>query len=317
PVLPCSALSPGRSHTRMYKAFVRSLSDLQAMAAQVHTKARTPVYGKGQTVNRFPVPDDKVPWSVAFPEYKPTYFEDAKLKKASYADPDILNNKAAPALKFNGTDAGELNRVSHEGRYSLDPDGLPLNPRGRTGIRGRGCLGRWGPNHAADPIVTRWKRDPKTGAKVVDPASGRPVLQFVSILRGDVKEWAIPGGMVDCGEEVSATLKREFGEEALDSTMADAAGKAALAAKVEAAFNHGVDLYKGYVDDPRNTDNAWMETVAVNFHDEDGDGLAMFQLHAGDDAIGVCWKDISRDLKLYASHHQFVEKAVQLRGAHW
>ena len=29
------------------------------------------------------------------------------------------------------------------------------NPVGRTGIRGRGCLGRWGPNHAADPIVTR------------------------------------------------------------------------------------------------------------------------------------------------------------------
>jgi len=30
------------------------------------------------------------------------------------------------------------------------------NPVGRTGIRGRGCLGRWGPNHAADPIVTRF-----------------------------------------------------------------------------------------------------------------------------------------------------------------
>lgn len=29
------------------------------------------------------------------------------------------------------------------------------------GIRGRGLLGRWGPNHAADPIVTRWKRDEK------------------------------------------------------------------------------------------------------------------------------------------------------------
>lgn len=29
-------------------------------------------------------------------------------------------------------------------------------------------------------------------------------------------------------------------------------------------------VYKGYVDDPRNTDNAWMETVAVNFHDESG-----------------------------------------------
>lgn len=29
------------------------------------------------------------------------------------------------------------------------------NPLGRTGCKGRGTLGRWGPNHAADPIVTR------------------------------------------------------------------------------------------------------------------------------------------------------------------
>ena len=29
------------------------------------------------------------------------------------------------------------------------------NPIGRTGMTGRGLLGRWGPNHAADPIVTR------------------------------------------------------------------------------------------------------------------------------------------------------------------
>lgn len=33
-----------------------------------------------------------------------------------------------------------------------------MNPVGRTGISGRGVLGRWGPNHAADPVVTRWKK---------------------------------------------------------------------------------------------------------------------------------------------------------------
>lgn len=32
---------------------------------------------------------------------------------------------------------------------------LPSNPMGRTGMKGRGLLGRFGPNHAADPIVTR------------------------------------------------------------------------------------------------------------------------------------------------------------------
>ena len=29
-------------------------------------------------------------------------------------------------------------------------------------------------------------------------------------------------------------------------------------------------MTRGYVDDPRNTDNSWMETVAFNFHDPSG-----------------------------------------------
>lgn len=40
---------------------------------------------------------------------------------------------------------------------------------------------------------------------------------FVAILRKNDKEWAIPGGMVDPGETISMTLKREFTEEALNS----------------------------------------------------------------------------------------------------
>ena len=41
----------------------------------------------------------------------------------------------------------------------FDAEGAPLNPRGRTGMKGRGLLGKWGPNHAADPIVTRYNPD--------------------------------------------------------------------------------------------------------------------------------------------------------------
>lgn len=39
----------------------------------------------------------------------------------------------------------------------------------------------------------------------------------MSIERRDCGEWAIPGGMVDPGEKISTTLKREFLEEALNS----------------------------------------------------------------------------------------------------
>lgn len=64
------------------------------------------------------------------------------------------------------------------------------NPIGRTGMTGRGLLGKWGPNHAADPIVTRWKKDSK-GARVM--VNGKPCLEFVAIKRRDTGEWALPG----------------------------------------------------------------------------------------------------------------------------
>lgn len=45
----------------------------------------------------------------------------------------------------------------------------------------------------------------------------RPILQFCAIQRHDCKEWAIPGGMVDPGEQINQTLMREFLEEAFNS----------------------------------------------------------------------------------------------------
>ncbi len=55
-------------------------------------------------------------------------------------------------------------------------------------------LGRWGPNHAADPIVTRWKRDDNAAGQIVhDKETGRGILEFVSIERKDNGSWAIPG----------------------------------------------------------------------------------------------------------------------------
>ena len=74
-------------------------------------------------------------------------------------------------------------------------------------------------------------------------------------------------------------------------------------------------MLQGYVDDPRNTDNAWMETQAVNYHDEEGTSVGKFPLEAGDDAGDVVWMDIGSDAELYASHKQFVVATAQFRGA--
>eukprot|EP00299_Pterocystis_sp_00344_P010423 c4653_g1_i1.p1 GENE.c4653_g1_i1~~c4653_g1_i1.p1 ORF type:complete len:300 (+),score=70.62 c4653_g1_i1:42-941(+) len=254
-----------------------------------HTKARSP---HPAYPSRFHVPDNKVPWSAPFPEYNPPDFtansvilNDCTKKENGWADPQDID---AESLK---------SRKSYCGKIQVVGD-APRNPVGRTGLKGRGLLGKWGPNHAADPIVTRWNKD---------------ALEMVVIQRKDTKEWAIPGGMVDAGERVSATLKREFGEEAMgDLSESD---QHDVQRQIDELFSsEGTEIYRGYVDDPRNTDNAWMETVAVHFECPPELGHKL-RLQAADDAMNVRWLRINNPdgslPNLYASHTEFVRKVLE------
>lgn len=82
-------------------------------------------------------------------------------------------------------------------------------------------------------------------------------------------------------------------------------------------FSKGEEVLCTYVDDPRNTDNSWMETTAFSFHDESGDTLKYVALNAGDDAVGVKWTDLHREMALYATHRDFVEKVALVKYCHW
>lgn len=278
----------------------------------IHNKCRQGFY-PSSNIKRFEVPENKVSWSVDYPEYTPVEYTAPAIKGKSWADAAIEENSFEP--QWNSIDEN-INRKSFTGDYVINKDGYPLNPVGRTGIIGRGLLGRWGPNHAADPIVTRWKRN-TTGATVIDKNTQKPVLQFVAIQRRDSGEWAIPGGMVDPGETISATLKREFMEEAMNLLEKSQEEREEMEKSIKEFFEKGEEIYKGYVDDPRNTDNAWMETVALNFHDDDNSILGKITLTAGDDARNVKWMDINNTLNLYANHSEFIRKTVQKRDAHW
>lgn len=119
-----------------------------------HIKCRNNIYPKSD-IERFKVPDDLVFWNIQFLDYSPPFYTAPFIKNQVWADPDIGDDKFKP--NWNKLD-GNVNRESHNGIYEIN-NRYPLNPFGRTGLRGRGLLGRWGPNHAADPIVTRWKRD--------------------------------------------------------------------------------------------------------------------------------------------------------------
>lgn len=80
---------------------------------------------------------------------------------------------------------------------------------------------------------------------------------------------------------------------------------------------NGTEIYSGYVDDPRNTDNAWIETVAYNFHDDNGDILKNINFEAGDDAKSVKWLEIDGNIQVYGSHKDIIKKVVERLKAHW
>ncbi|XP_067153500.1 ADP-ribose pyrophosphatase, mitochondrial isoform X2 [Apteryx mantelli] len=277
---PLSNLSPAHwSHLHSLKMF-----NSCGVSKFYHSKALTSPY-PGSNIERSQVPEDKVDWLTEWKDYNPVeYTSVSVLAGPKWADPQLSDKNFSPT--FNERD-GEVERRSLNGLYVVE-NGRP-----------------------------RWKRD-RSGNKIAHPVTGKNILQFVAIKRRDCGEWAIPGGMVDPGEKISATLKREFGEEALNSLQKSPKEKEELEKQLHRLFSQEpFVVYRGYVDDPRNTDNAWMETEAVNYHDESGETMDNLPLEAGDDAGKVKWVDISEKLKLYANHSYFIKLVTEKRGAHW
>ncbi|KAM6985111.1 transient receptor potential cation channel subfamily M member 2 [Aplochiton taeniatus] len=114
------------------------------------------------------------------------------------------------------------------------------NPGGRTGLRGRGALKHLGPNLIVDPVVTCW-RDSEHSA-----------LEFLAVWDETKGLWALPGGVVKSNELLPDKLERLVGKQLYD--------------QIKAKANSGTKVYEGYVDDCRNTDNAWVETSVLNIH---------------------------------------------------
>uniref|UniRef100_A0A3B3CWT1 Transient receptor potential cation channel, subfamily M, member 2 n=1 Tax=Oryzias melastigma TaxID=30732 RepID=A0A3B3CWT1_ORYME len=171
-----------------------------------HVNCRQYYYPESK-VTRFPVPEEKVPWEVSFRSYQPICY-------ASEDGSDCTDGQDAPD------------------KYR--------NPGGRTGIRGRGALGHFGPNLHLDLVLTRCKD------------SERSTLEFLVICDSSQIIFTLPSGPVERDDHLPETLKQTLG-----STLYDA---------INAKVSVGTKLSKCYVDDSRNTDNAWVETTVLNIH---------------------------------------------------
>jgi ADP-ribose pyrophosphatase len=212
-------------------------------------------------INRQHVPDEMVDWKINMPHYNPPSLD---LPRGA-----TRFRKEGDAPQDNDPNATDILK-SLETTIMRDEYGFPLNPIGRTGLRGRGILDKWGPTQAADPVVTRH-----------NPQSGE--LEVLIIKRGDTGEWAFPGGKIDSSETAAIAAGRELVEEA-------------GVRGIRLDFSESEYVYVGYIDDSRNTDNAWMESTALHLHLNIEQAAAVV-IEAGSDADAARWAVI--DTALY------------------
>ncbi|KAH3781577.1 transient receptor potential cation channel subfamily M member-like 2 isoform X2 [Dreissena polymorpha] len=364
----------------------------------IHIAARQSPY-PGTHIERFPVFDKYVPWEILYDVYDPKTFSLEKSKfpesEILFVDEDILEiilmkcEKAFRASDLNIAHSNILdfmpqwntvtkykeNDVTVEVdrrswiyvngipmRYAVDPLEIPINPMGRTGMRGKGVLWRWGPNHMIKVVVTRWRRmrNPDGTFKFLY-VEGKRVLEFIAVQKVDVTEsdFALPGDVLHglsnphsilCQAFIRQVLGKEkqkqydtdhmiqfFSKfaagppESLPSSPGLGQMPFSLAARSVSIYSQQTSviqplarsnmdsrgfcptlLYKGYLDDPRNTDNAWVETEVWNFHYDHGD---TFDSNLPEDA-SVKWKEVSPYVKMFGNEGVIVQEAARIHEAY-
>ena len=247
----------------------------------------------GNVMVKVDIPFEHSSWETDWPEYDPPdytspyvyhYGRGSRGKGFKWAhDPDITKCS--------------ISTSSHEHPWENEahagPCSRPINPLGRVGVRGRGLLGKWGPNLAIDQVVTRWKRNEN---QIQVERRGKPILEVVLCKRVDTGEWAFPGGFQGMDDGVNPLIRKVFGLE--PDTIQDNEDLQ----EVEAILKSSKLFYQGLTCDPRDTDNAWVESRVMHVHD-DTNILSKYEMTEGSNpAIKfVSWATIHKDMVMFAN----------------
>lgn len=127
-----------------------------------------------------------------------------------------------------------------------------------------------GPNYTADSVIIN------------------PIAQKILLIKRSSCEWALPGGFINPKEDSFTAAIRETREE----TGTIISGSPIL-------------IYKGLVNDPRNSQTSWIETNAYLFIVNE-----LSEVSGRDDAIDAAWLPLNNLPKLYASHDEIVTRAI-------
>ena len=98
--------------------------------------------------------------------YNPPYYtHPSNLTNADDIDPEVISSN----FNWNTFDTKyhvDRRTANPMGHYPVDNRGYPLNPLGRTGLRGRGILKRWAVNYQTHLVIMCGTNQIKSGKEV-------------------------------------------------------------------------------------------------------------------------------------------------------
>jgi ADP-ribose pyrophosphatase len=219
---------------------------------------------------------DVAPWAVECAEYQPPYYvalevlaNDRTRVAGGWADPEDITLVLEDLLTLGA---------------ERDAAGRPLHPYGRTGLAGRGALGRWGPNVMVAAVVTR----ATAGASGLEILLGAPEASEALMLPRDF------------------VRSREAAEAAVSRVLESSAGwRMDLPSQI---------LSEGYDYDLRRTDHAWVVTSVRHVHVAEEGAPDSFRAGPGFESISWHPLDAATINRIPASSARHARAAVRALG---
>jgi ADP-ribose pyrophosphatase len=219
---------------------------------------------------RFRIQLDSANWEVECPEYSPPYYVAKEILDANKSDFEqgiMDSEKFWEHRKFYDWGLGFIRNQEQK----------PLNPKGRTGIEGRGALWLWGPNPMIYLIPIRFDSQSQTFEVLFQRSN-------------------------DSAELINGHMRRH-------ETLENASSRLENKIPVNIGTWNKAEIHSGYLYDPRQTDNAWVEGKAFIFYVSEENDLGI--LPTSNDQY--FWKVLEPLFinDLYSTYSQLIRQSLQ------